>query len=155
MDNHVYLDDCLSQEVIWLSRQLLSQPCLQVIILVPHPHLDPVTRVVALTETSFIASCDKNQELTRRIFRSILDWAPVGLSLSSSWSSPPGRWRRGRWSRSCPWLSGPEHTPLRNIKLSIIQREHSLKVSPYALASKNQMKTTYFVVVVGVGGWWY
>ena len=44
------LDDCLTQEVVTLPGQLLPQPRLQVVVLVPDPHLDPVTRVVTLTK---------------------------------------------------------------------------------------------------------
>ena len=40
------LDDGLTQEVVTLPGQLLPQPRLQVVVLVPDPHLDPVTRVV-------------------------------------------------------------------------------------------------------------
>ena len=46
-----HLDDGLAEEVVALPRQLLPQPRLQVVILVPDPDLDAVTRVVALAET--------------------------------------------------------------------------------------------------------
>ena len=46
-----HLDDRLPEEVVALPRQLLPQPRLQVIVLVPDPDLDAVTRVVALAET--------------------------------------------------------------------------------------------------------
>ena len=46
-----HLDDRLPEKVVALPRQLLPQPRLQVVILVPDPDLDAVTRVVALAET--------------------------------------------------------------------------------------------------------
>ena len=69
-----HLDDGLSEEVVALPRQLLPQPRLQVVILVPDPDLDAVTRVVALAETVqntiSIASINVKVILTMRISRS-------------------------------------------------------------------------------------
>jgi hypothetical protein len=44
------LNDCLSKEVIRLPCELLPEPGLEVIVLVPDPDLDPVAGVVALAE---------------------------------------------------------------------------------------------------------
>ena len=69
-----HLDDRLPEKVVALPRQLLPQPRLQVVILVPDPDLDTVTRVVALTETVqntiSIASINVKVILTMRISRS-------------------------------------------------------------------------------------
>lgn len=43
-----HLDDRLAEEVVRLARQLLAQLRLQVVVLVPHAHLDAIGRVVAL-----------------------------------------------------------------------------------------------------------
>lgn len=43
-----HLDDRLAEEVIALPGQLLPQPRLEVVVLVPHPDLDPVAGVVTL-----------------------------------------------------------------------------------------------------------
>ena len=43
-----HLDDGLTEEVVALPGQLLPQPGLQVVVLVPDPDLDPVAGVVAL-----------------------------------------------------------------------------------------------------------
>ena len=45
-----YLDDSLPEEVVGLPGELLSESRLEVVVLVPHAHLDPVRRVVTLTE---------------------------------------------------------------------------------------------------------
>ena len=43
-----HLDDGLSEEIIRLSGELLSELGLEVVVLVPHADLDPVAGVVAL-----------------------------------------------------------------------------------------------------------
>ena len=50
-----HLDDRLAEEVVTLPSQLLPQPRLEVIVLVPHPDLDPVAGVVTLTEKRIIS----------------------------------------------------------------------------------------------------
>ena len=46
-----HLNDRLAQEVIRFSRQLLAQFGLEVVVLVPDTHFDPIRRVVAFTRT--------------------------------------------------------------------------------------------------------
>ena len=48
-----HLDDGLAEEVVRLPGQLLAQLGLEVIVLVPHAHLDAVGRVVALAATTY------------------------------------------------------------------------------------------------------
>ena len=43
-----HLDDRLAEEVVTLASQLLPQPRLEVVVLVPYPDLDPVAGVVTL-----------------------------------------------------------------------------------------------------------
>ena len=50
-----HLDDRLAEEVITLPSQLLPQPRLEVVVLVPHPDLDPVARVVTLAVKRIIS----------------------------------------------------------------------------------------------------
>ena len=49
------LDDGLAQEVVTLPGQLLPQPRLEVVVLVPHPDLDPVAGVVTLAVKRIIS----------------------------------------------------------------------------------------------------
>ena len=50
-----HLDDRLAEEVITLPSQLLPQPRLEVVVLVPHPDLDPVAGVVTLAVKRIIS----------------------------------------------------------------------------------------------------
>ncbi len=52
------LNDCLSEEVVRLPGELLPEPGLEVVILVPDPHLDPVARVVALAAKVYKKALD-------------------------------------------------------------------------------------------------
>ena len=89
-----HLDDRLPEKVVALPRQLLPQPRLQVVILVPDPDLDAVTRVVAFAETVVntisIVFIDVKVILTMRISRSTPGSVPEEPSLYVSWSCRPG-----------------------------------------------------------------
>ena len=49
-----HLDDGLAQEVVGLPGQLLSQARLEVVVLVPDAHFDPVARVVTFAASQLV-----------------------------------------------------------------------------------------------------
>ena len=61
-----HLDDGLAEEVVALPRQLLPQLRLEVVVLVPHAHLDPVRGVVALAATRMSLGAEHPHPDTRR-----------------------------------------------------------------------------------------
>ena len=69
-----HLNDRLPEEVVTLPGQLLPQPRLEVVVLVPDPDLDAVARVVTLAARVIISNSRPSFKLlTRRTFRSTPD----------------------------------------------------------------------------------
>lgn len=116
------LDDALTQEVVGLPLQALLHPWLDVIVFIPDPQLDAIWRVVALAVATggkrsqhhpVINSFSPQQtQLTSWTSPPRLGSGCHRWSWSSSWSSPPGWWRKGRWSQFCPWPGDPERSQL-------------------------------------------
>ena len=50
-----HLDDGLTEEVVRLPCQLLSQSSLEVVVLVPDSHFDPVARVVTFAASQLVS----------------------------------------------------------------------------------------------------
>ncbi len=89
------LNDSLTEEIIRLSFELLLYSGLNIIILVPNAHFDPIGRVVTLTVDMFLY----HHEHWKYVWDFKLDLKPL-----TNWSSHPIQgWGCRRWSWFVFW----------------------------------------------------